>query len=157
MISNGRVAGAGLLTIAAVGTLGLWSGPGHSEEALECLARTLYFEARNEGQAGMDAVAAVVFNRIESPEFPDDVCNVVKDGGESPPCQFAWWCDGKSDQPDDPDLWRAAEEVAARWLDSPPPDPVADALYFHARGADAPYHKEELELVEEVGDHLFYR
>ena len=156
MSKRGRIAGASVVLAAMLALSVLGGRSGHADEAKECLARAIYFEARDEGEAGMNAVASVVFNRIESADFPNEVCAVVKEGGESPPCQFSWWCDGRSDQPDDPELWRQAEQVADRWLSSPPPDPTGKALYFHARGADAPYH-EEREFVAEIGGHLFYR
>ena len=69
------------------------------EQAIGCLALAMYWEAKAEGAEGMRAVAAVVLNRVAHPEFPRTVCGVVKQGGERPPCQFSWWCDGKSDQP----------------------------------------------------------
>jgi N-acetylmuramoyl-L-alanine amidase len=126
------------------------------EAAEDCLARAIYFEARDDGAAGMEAVASVVVNRVKHPDFPDDICAVVKDGGEVPPCQFSWWCDGKSDQPENPEVWAQALEIARRWVASPPPDPTGDALFFHQAGAEAPFH-EDRELVAEVGSHLFYR
>src|SRR5687768_8008921 len=48
---------------------------------LECLAKTIYFEARGESEQGQRAVAAVVLNRVRSPDFPDSVCEVVHQGG----------------------------------------------------------------------------
>ncbi len=68
-------------------------------DAVLCLALALYWEAKAEGPEGMLAVASVVLNRVAHPEFPDTVCGVVKQGGETPPCQFSWWCDGASDRP----------------------------------------------------------
>ncbi|MDX1541126.1 MAG: cell wall hydrolase [Geminicoccaceae bacterium] len=141
------LAGAVLLTIGS---------PAEAADAEDCLARAVYFEARDDGTEGMAAVAAVVMNRVRHPEFPDDVCAVVKEGGETPPCQFSWWCDGKSDQPEDAELWALAREVAAETLDGETSDPVADALFFHSEKVDPPYH-ETRELVATVGSHLFYR
>ncbi|MGH6921343.1 MAG: cell wall hydrolase, partial [Geminicoccaceae bacterium] len=62
------------------------------QSAEHCLALAMYWEAQSEGPDGMLAVAAVVLNRVAHPEFPDTVCGVVRQGGESPPCQFSWWC-----------------------------------------------------------------
>ena len=130
--------------------------PALAEDAQECLARTLYFEAKDEGRTGMEAVAAVVMNRVDHPEFPDNVCAVVKDGGETPPCQFSYWCDGKSDQPQDQEAWALAQDVARSALQGGTGAPVGDALYFHSDSVDPPYH-ETRELVATVGSHLFYR
>lgn len=135
----------------------LAAGPAMADDdPLECLARTVYFEARDEGAQGMEAVAAVVMNRVRHPDFPNEVCAVIKDGGETPPCQFSYWCDGKSDQPEDQELWALAREVASRALDGGVEEPVGDALFFHSEAVDPAYH-ETRELVAQVGSHLFYR
>ena len=121
-----------------------------------CLARAVYFEALAEGREGMEAVAAVVLNRIAHPEFPDTVCEVVEDGGETPPCQFSWWCDGKSDQPDDAEGWALAREVAIATLAEPPPDPTAGALFFHRTDIE-PQFEEPRKATVTIGEHVFYR
>ena len=125
-------------------------------EQQACLARAVYFEALAEGRAGMEAVAAVVLNRIAHPEFPDTVCEVVQDGGETPPCQFSWWCDGKSDQPDDAEGYTLAREVADVALTAPPPDPTAGALFFHRTDVE-PGFEIPREPTVTIGDHVFYR
>jgi hypothetical protein len=89
-------------------------------EATRCLALALYWEAKTEGRAGMLAVGSVVLNRVAHPEFPDTVCGVVKEGGEQPPCQFSWWCDGQSDRPTETRAWDLARHLAATILAHPP-------------------------------------
>ncbi len=86
-------------------------------EAARCLALAMYWEAKTEGADGMRAVASVVLNRRAHPEFPDTVCGVVKQGGETPPCQFSWWCDGKSDRPTEAAAWQLAQSLALSSLD----------------------------------------
>lgn len=44
---------------------------------LFCLAQNIYFEARGEGIDGMTAVGEITLNRVDSPDFPDNVCDVV--------------------------------------------------------------------------------
>ena len=46
--------------------------------AATCLAMALYYEARSEGPDGMLAVAEVIINRVQHPEFPGTVGEVVK-------------------------------------------------------------------------------
>ena len=91
-----------------------------------------------EGADGMRAVASVVLNRVAHPEFPDTVCAVVKEGGEQPPCQFSWWCDGKSDRPTETAAWQLAQSLARRRLSKPPRDPTRGALFFHNSSIDDP-------------------
>ena len=72
--------------------------------ALACLATAIYFEARGEPMVGQVAVAQVIMSRVSDERFPDNVCDVVKQGyyyswKPSVPirnkCQFSFWCDGK--------------------------------------------------------------
>ena len=91
------------------------------DRAAECLAKNMYYEARNQGTAGVLAVTAVVFNRVNDSRFPNTICEVVYQGPTRESwktrktldkndavyypiknrCQFSWYCDGKSDVPKD--------------------------------------------------------
>lgn len=131
--------------------------PPPSETAeLECLARTLYFEAGNQGRIGMEAVAAVVLNRLGDTAFPETVCGVVEQGGERPPCQFEWFCDGRSDVPAEAGPWQLAQEVAEEALAEAIEDPTGQALYFHANYITSSFHL-GLERTIQIGAHIFYR
>jgi spore germination cell wall hydrolase CwlJ-like protein len=125
-------------------------------EAADCLALALYWEARAEGPEGMLAVASVVLNRVAHPEFPDTICEVVKQGGEQPPCQFSWWCDGLSDQPTETETWQLAQNLARRCLSKEPRDLTRGALFFHASSIDAPWQRPRQRTVQ-IGGHVFYR
>jgi len=128
--------------------------PRLAQSAQNCLALAMYWEAKSEGPDGMLAVAAVVLNRVAHPEFPDTVCGVVKQGGESPPCQFSWWCDGRSDQPTEARAWATATRLAERALRSPPSDLTDGALFFHNVSIEAPWARER---TVQIGQHVFYR
>jgi spore germination cell wall hydrolase CwlJ-like protein len=58
--------------------------------AVTCLARTIYWEAKGESDAGMQAVANVVMNRLRHTGFPKTICGVVTQGHEQGACQFSW-------------------------------------------------------------------
>ena len=73
-----------------------------------CLALALYWEARGENKRGMIAVGWTILNRTRSSHFPGTPCAVIYQGGEQRPCQFSWWCDGKSDRPRDKRSWTRA-------------------------------------------------
>jgi spore germination cell wall hydrolase CwlJ-like protein len=139
---------------AAAVLLGLSGPAGADHTDAHCLALSLYFEARDDGRPGMEAVGWVILNRLENPEFPDTICAVVQDGGETPPCQFEWWCDGKSDRPAEDEPWRLARAVAQELLTDPPPDPTGSALFFHSQTVDPAW---DLERTTEIGTHIFYR
>lgn len=121
-----------------------------------CLALALYWEAKSEGREGMLAVGSVVLNRVEHPEFPGTVCAVIHEGGETPPCQFAFWCDGKGDKPEERETWRLARQVARQILAERPDDPTGGALFFHATDIDVPWRVER-ERTAEIGGHVYYR
>lgn len=126
-------------------------------EAHHCLALTLYWEARGEGRESMIAIGSVVFNRIQSPDFPDTVCTVVREGGETPPCQFSYWCDGRTDvPPEDGETWQLAQDVAAEMLENRPEDPTDSALFYHADHMDAPWTIPRRRTAV-IGGHVFYR
>jgi N-acetylmuramoyl-L-alanine amidase len=126
-----------------------------SEDA-RCLALSMYWEAKDEGREGMLAVGAVVLNRVAHEEFPDAPCEVVREGGETPPCQFSWWCDGASDTPTEGEAWVLAQELAVELLNDPPEDPTGGALFFHGAGVEAPWREERARTVQ-LGRHVFYR
>lgn len=121
-----------------------------------CLALALYWEARGESRRGMVAVGWTVLNRSRSPEFPSTPCEVVLEGGEKPPCQFSWWCDGKSDRPRDHDSWIRARVIAAQLLTDPPPDPTGGALFYHSTSIRVPWTRPRRRTIR-IGNHIFYR
>lgn len=119
-----------------------------------CLALAMYWEARGEGRPGMIAVGWTVLNRVRASHFPATPCEVVYQGGEQPPCQFSFWCDGRSDRPRDQSSWRSALIVAAHLLTKPPTDPTAGALYYHSTTIRPPWKRVR---TAQVGRHVFYR
>src|SRR5688500_14905114 len=63
------------------------------ERAVHCLAEAVYYEAGFEPEAGQEAVAQVVLNRVRDPNFPDTVCGVVYQGWwRKTGCQFTFVC-----------------------------------------------------------------
>ena len=125
------------------------------DDPAQCLALATYWESKGCSRADMTAVGWVVLNRLADQEFPGEICAVVKDGGETPPCQFSWWCDGEPDRPEDGADWRQAREVAERLLSDPPADPTGGALYFHSKDIDPPWP--DLQKTAEIDCHILYK
>ena len=134
-------------------SLGLSAQP----DALKCLALTLYFEAGTARREGMLAVGWVVLNRRSHPEFPPTVCQVVRQGGEVPGCQFTYWCDGKADTPHNRRVWALAGVVAADLLARRTADPTGDALFFHAVSLENVPWKVPRKKTSQIGRHIYYR
>ncbi|MEM9623323.1 MAG: cell wall hydrolase [Pseudomonadota bacterium] len=126
----------------------------HRPADQHCLALAMYWEARGEINRGMAAVGAVVLNRVADSRFPDSVCTVVKQGGETPPCQFSWWCDGKSDRPRHAKSWQRALSIADDLLHNRHYDTVRGALFFHSASIRP---KWRYKRVARIGQHVFYR
>ncbi|RFB01604.1 cell wall hydrolase [Parvularcula marina] len=122
----------------------------------ECLALAIYHEARSEPGPGPRAVGHVVLNRVEDTRFPDTVCKVVKQGGETPPCQFSWWCDGKPDRPIYPRLYERSRILAFLLLTEEDEDPTEGAVFFHADYV-TPYWVGSFDRTAEIGRHYFYK
>ena len=119
-----------------------------------CLALTMYWEARGEGRKGMEAVGAVVLNRVADPRFPHSVCGVIYQGGETPPCQFSWWCDGRSDRPTQRTAWSTSLALAAEMLKGTVRDPTHGALYFSQISIPQPPQRIR---TAQIGNHAFYK
>jgi spore germination cell wall hydrolase CwlJ-like protein len=123
--------------------------------ALTCLARTIYWEARGEGDVGMQAVANVVMNRLRHTGFPKTICGVVKQGHEQGACQFSWWCDGQPDNAEEQEPYTFAKEIARKALNRQLEDRTDGALYYH-QGLAPSWSKQYIRTVE-VGGHVFYK
>ena len=126
------------------------------DDAITCLSRTIYWETRGEGAAGMEAVANVVMNRLGHKGFPNTICGVVKQGHEQGACQFSWWCDGRSDDAEEDKSYAIAKEIARKALNRQLTDRTGGALYFHQRKVTPNWSNEYIRTVE-VGEHVFYK
>lgn len=104
------------------------------DDAITCLARSVYWEAKGTGQGEMEAVASVVMNRLGSGRFPSTLCDVVQEGSETGRCQFSWWCDGRPDQAREMSEYALSREIARQALNGNLEDNTRGALFFHNRG-----------------------
>jgi len=121
----------------------------------ECLATALYFEARGEGVKGQAAVAEVVLNRVDSPDFPRSVCGVVNQSNGRG-CQFSFTCDGRADRIRDRSAWAVAGKIARAMMDGAPRQLTEGATYFHTP-AVRPSWSRRFERTAKIGRHIFYR
>jgi spore germination cell wall hydrolase CwlJ-like protein len=128
-----------------------------NEEEVRCMALNLYWEARSEGDNGMLAVGWVVLNRMAYAKYPNTVCEVISQGGTTPPCEWSWRCDGRSDAPTEPTSWAQAQELARRLLQEPPADPTHGALWFHHESLKPAKWLQSRAFTAHIGKHLFYK
>ena len=159
---------------AALLAASLWTSPasaniatggdgesGSNKTELQCLTEAVYFEARGEPVSGQIAVAQVVLNRVESPLFPDTICEVVYQNDHLlNRCQFSFACDGKEETMDEAEA-HADAVVAARKAMACNPDcrkekgGVASSNFYHADYVDPDWSK-KFERTGSVGRHIFY-
>lgn len=131
--------------------------------AADILARTLWGEARGEGTAGMQAVAAVILNRVAIARarggawWGSDVVSVCQK-----PWQFSCW--NRSDpnmrkvmavRADDP-YFRNAKAIARAALGGTLRDPTNGATHYHAVGV-SPEWARGVRPAAVIGRHIFYR
>ncbi len=126
------------------------------DDAITCLSRTIYWEARGAGDGEMEAVASVVMNRLGDPEFPNTICEVVRQGSEQGNCQFSWWCDGRSDSAHEDEAYAESKEIARRALNGTLADSTAGALFFHHKQV-APSWSNQYIKTAETDEFDFYR
>ena len=126
------------------------------DDAITCLSRTIYWETRGEGAAGMEAVANVVMNRLGHKGFPNTICDVVRQGHEQGACQFSWWCDGRSDDAEEEKSYAIAKEISRKALNRQLTDRTGGAMYFHQRKVSPGWSAEYIKTVE-IGEHIFYK
>lgn len=132
------------------------AGKAPLDDAMTCLARSIYWEAKGGVSADMEAVASVVMNRLGHEGFPDTVCAVVKQGSEKHACQFSWWCDGRSDQVEEDAPYAVAKEIARKALNQQLTDRTHGAMYFHGKNVSPDWAKEYIKTAE-TGTFLFYK
>ena len=141
------------------------------QESVVCLAKNAYFEARNQSVLSQIAVSQVVMNRVKSPDYPNTVCGVVyeaqlsnwykvKMDKEVPiknKCQFSWYCDGKSDEPESNTSWDESVYLSLLiYSEELTIDVTEGALWYHATYV-SPSWAEHYQKTVRINDHVFYR
>lgn len=133
--------------------------------ALACMAVAIYFEARAEPIVGQFAVANVIMNRVWDKRYPDEICEVVKQGKlYSKPtgkvvinqCQFSFYCDGKSDSPEDMEAFQVAIEISRNIQAGVWYDPTEGATHYHSIEITPVWAKTKTRVVR-IENHVFYR
>lgn len=118
--------------------------PKYTERDLQLIANAVYGEARGEPYEGQVAVAAVILNRLESPDFPNTISGIIFQ-----PLAFTAVADGQ--------IWlepneRAKEAVIDAmngW------DPSENALYyFNPKTATSKWIWSRPQ-IKQIGEHIF--
>lgn len=111
---------------------------------MKMLARVVYGEARGEPYVGQVAVAAVVMNRLKSPQFPDTIAGVIFQ-----PRAFTAVDDGQYWLEPDATAYAAARDAVRGW------DPTGGALYyFNPKTATSKWIWSRKQITT-IGNHTF--
>lgn len=136
--------------------LDLTTAPNIPDNDRDCLAQAIYYEARNESEAGQIAVAEVVMNRVRHPGYPNRVCDVVYQRNNRT-CQFTFTCDGSLGRGAVRQTpWSRAQRIASEVLEGRHSGQLpADSLNYHANYV-RPTWGQRLAKVRQIGTHIFY-
>lgn len=126
--------------------------PTTDPQAVECMAKAIYFEAGAESQTGKIAVAKVVMNRVNSNgAYPDKVCDVVYQRTSKHSCQFTWTCRRNAKIVSN-DMYEEARQIAEAVLEGKiKNDPTNGSIAFN----NTPFHG--LKHHVKIGHHYFYK
>lgn len=129
--------------------------------AVVCLALNMYHEGRGEGPVGQIAIGQVVLNRsAKSPLGRKDVCSIVHEGGPIPKwkCQFTWYCDGRSDTPQNRRAWFISLTLSRALLDGRVglPSLMGANCYYAITRKRPPAWATDGNFKSQIGKHRFY-
>ncbi|MEG0259025.1 MAG: spore cortex-lytic enzyme [Lysinibacillus sp.] len=118
--------------------------PKFSERDLQLLANAVYGEARGEPYEGQVAVAAVILNRLEHPDFPNTISEIIFQ-----PLAFTAVADGQ--------IWLVPNERAKEALIDAMNgwDPSENAVYyFNPKTATSKWIWSR-QQIKKIGEHIF--
>ncbi|WP_353961058.1 cell wall hydrolase [Neobacillus sp. CF12] len=119
-----------------------------SNEEKDLFARLVEAEAKGESYEGKVAVATVVLNRVDSPEFPNTVTEVIHEVvGDA--YAFSPVQNGEINEPASDEAIQAVEEALTRQ------DTLNDSVYFYNPEIATDTWITTREVVKTVGNHVF--
>ena len=131
-----------------------------NQQEIHCLALNIYHEARGEPRAGQYAVGEVTMNRVKSPKYPANVCDVVHQKHWNPKRKryshaFSWTNNDyavnlRSRQ------WRKAVHVAREIYHDNFEPQLDGAMYYHSKYV-RPGRAKRYDVVARIGQHIFYK
>lgn len=128
-------------------------------EQKQCITSALFWEAGNQGELGMRAVATVIDNRLNSNKFKETTyCDIIKAKG-----QFSFVShrpmDGYKDKLNPPYIsyYETAEKIADDVINKRHTAIFSkDVLYYHADYVK-PAWASAKKKVRVIGNHIFYK
>ncbi|MEH7495512.1 cell wall hydrolase [Neobacillus niacini] len=116
-----------------------------SNEEIDLLARLVRAEAQTEPLEGKIAVACVVLNRVESPQFPDTIKDVIYAPGQFQPVQ-----NGEINKPADEESLQAVQAALTEHRQLAP-----GALFFYNPAIASSRWLDSRTTTLVIGQHVF--
>ncbi len=117
---------------------------GNPRRDIDLLARAVYAEARGEPYEGQVAVAAVILNRTENPNFPGTIQGVLYEPGA-----FSCVDDGQIYLTPDATAYKAAQDALNGW------DPTYGSLYYWNPATATSKWVWTRTVIITIGNHVF--
>ena len=134
----------GIVGKATLSALGITVGAQQTNSDLYLLAKCVYAEARGEPYTGQVAVAAVILNRVASPDFPNTISGVIYQ-----PWAFTAVNDGQISLEPDQTAYNAARDALNGW------DPTYGCLYYYNPTTATSQWIYSRQTVVQIGEHIF--
>lgn len=134
---------SGELDVPTANALGV-SVNTQSSNDLYLLAKCVHAEARGESYVGQVAVAAVILNRVASPDFPNTIYGVIYQ-----PWAFTAVHDGQINLEPTYESYEAAQDALNGW------DPTYGALYYYNPAVATSQWIYSRSIVTTIGKHVF--
>lgn len=141
--ANNGLQVTGAVDSSTASALGIYMSSQESYD-LYLLAKCVHAEARGESYIGKVAVAAVILNRVNSPDFPNTVYGVIYQ-----PWAFTCTHDGQIELEPDNASYQAAQDALNGW------DPTYGCIYYYNPKIATSSWIFSREIVTTIGDHVF--
>jgi hypothetical protein len=125
-----------------------------SEADFECLAKNVYYEARDQELAGQLAVTFVTLKRVSHKWWPNTICEVVWDDKA-----FSWTHDGKPDNPYELEVYEEIKRLSKQWISDLDKlvDPTNGATHYCKVNWNCPWEKDpDMIYLTTIDGHDFY-
>jgi len=119
---------------------------------IECLAKNVYFEARNQSTFGQLAVAMVTMNRVEDRRFPNSVCEVVYQNR-----QFSWTHLVNDHTPKERQSYKEIYRLAQVVYNGEIEDITSGSSFYHATYIKQPRWAKRMKKIGIIDQHIFYK
>jgi len=137
-----------LITILSLFIISCFAQPNNNtrNNESELLARIVHAESKGEPYIGQVAVAAVILNRVDSPDFPNTLAGVIYQPGAFEPVMNGTI---NQDIPKDASARKAAQEALNGY------DPTGGCLYFFNPATATSKWIWSKPIVKTIGKHHF--